>query len=215
MTKLITTITKSFDNAIGRSLQLMGTFSMKIRLRTATHARIGANAVSNGFAFIRCKKGASITIGNNLKLNNGERFNSIGRQSQCVIAVRANATLIIGNNVGISSSAIFCSQKITIGDNVKIGGNVCIYDTDFHSLDYLARRDRPKDMESTLRREVVIGNDVFIGANSLILKGVSIGDRAIIGAGSVVTKSVPMDEIWAGNPARFIRKLPDLHHKVA
>ena len=54
---------------------------------------------------------------------------------------------------------------------------------------------------------VTIGDDVFIGAHSTILKGVTIGDRAIIGACSVVTKNVPDDEIWAGNPARFIRKM--------
>ena len=55
----------------------------------------------------------------------------------------------------------------------------------------------------------MIGNDVFIGTNSLILKGVEIGDRSIIGAGSVVTKSVPASEIWAGNPAVFLRKIDE------
>ena len=54
---------------------------------------------------------------------------------------------------------------------------------------------------------IVIGNDVFVGANSIILKGVTIGDRAIIGAGSIVTKDIPKDEVWAGNPAKFIRKI--------
>ncbi|MEI3417887.1 MAG: DapH/DapD/GlmU-related protein [Blautia sp.] len=54
---------------------------------------------------------------------------------------------------------------------------------------------------------VVIKNGVFIGANSIILKGVTIGEKAIIGAGSVVTRSIPDGEIWAGNPARFIRKI--------
>ena len=52
-----------------------------------------------------------------------------------------------------------------------------------------------------------IENNVFIGANSMILKGVKIGDRSIIGAGSVVTKNVPSDQIWAGNPAKFIREI--------
>lgn len=55
---------------------------------------------------------------------------------------------------------------------------------------------------------MTIGNDVFIGAHSTILKGVTIGDKAIIGAGSVVAKSVPAGEIWAGNPARFIGMAP-------
>ena len=53
---------------------------------------------------------------------------------------------------------------------------------------------------------VIIGNDVFIGTNSLILKGVEIGDRSLLES-SVVTKSVPTSEIWAGNPAVFLKKL--------
>ena len=54
---------------------------------------------------------------------------------------------------------------------------------------------------------VVIGGNVFIGARCIILKGVTIGENSIIGAGSVVTKSIPANEIWAGNPAKFIRKI--------
>ncbi len=54
--------------------------------------------------------------------------------------------------------------------------------------------------------KVTIGNGVFIGLNTLIVNAVSIGDNAVVGAGSVVTKDIPADEIWAGNPARFIRK---------
>ena len=54
---------------------------------------------------------------------------------------------------------------------------------------------------------VIIEDTVFIGAKCIILKGVTIGQNSIVGAGSVVTKSIPADEIWGGNPAKFIRKL--------
>ena len=54
---------------------------------------------------------------------------------------------------------------------------------------------------------VIIGNNVFIGMDSLILKGVTIGDYAIVAARSVVTKSIPAGEVWGGNPAKFIRKI--------
>ena len=54
---------------------------------------------------------------------------------------------------------------------------------------------------------ITIGNDVFIGAKSIILKGVTIGENSVIGAGSIVTKSVPANQIWAGNPAKFIKNI--------
>ena len=60
---------------------------------------------------------------------------------------------------------------------------------------------------------VEIANDVFIGARSMILKGVHIGNGAVIGAGSVVTKNIPEYEIWAGNPAILVRRMYDERKK--
>ncbi|MDZ4200271.1 MAG: acyltransferase, partial [Kiritimatiellia bacterium] len=95
-------------------------------------------------------------------------------------------------------------NRITIGNHVRLGGNVRIFDHDFHSLDP-EKRQGGEDFTDVQTAPVTIGNDVFIGANALILKGVTLGDRAIIGAGSVVTCRVPAGEIWAGNPARKIQ----------
>jgi acetyltransferase-like isoleucine patch superfamily enzyme len=104
---------------------------------------------------------------------------------------------------------VFSSRNdIRVGSNVKIGGNARIYDHDYHALDYLSRRDPEQDFDQEKSAPVVIGDDVFIGANSIILKGVTIGDRSIIGAGSVVSlKDIPPDSLVAGNPARIIRNL--------
>ena len=96
-------------------------------------------------------------------------------------------------------------RRVTIGNHVKLGGNVRIYDHDYHSLDYLDRRDGAKDQPNCRSKPIVIGDDVFIGTSAIVMKGVTIGDRAIIGAGSVVTKDVPADEIWGGNPARRLK----------
>ena len=54
--------------------------------------------------------------------------------------------------------------------------------------------------------EITVGNDVFLGTNCIISKSIKIGDNAIIGAGSIVTKDIPANEIWAGNPAKFIKR---------
>lgn len=121
------------------------------------------------------------------------------------IYVREGAELIINDHVGLNGVMIFCQNKITIGNNASIGGACRIFDTDHHSLDPFERRD-PVLNGNCKTAPVIIGDDVFIGTNSLILKGVTIGNRSVIGAGSVVTKDIPADEIWGGNPAKFIRK---------
>ena len=102
-----------------------------------------------------------------------------------------------------------CSQSsIYIGKHVMLGGGVKIYDTDFHSVNYLERRDIENDNNRTTK-PVVIEEDAFIGAGSIILKGSYIGARSVIGAGSVVSGKIPSGEVWAGNPARFIRKIEE------
>ena|SRR3569833_1305243 len=166
---------------------------------------VGKNLKSAGVPVIDVWERGKFSIGDNFSMNNGGRFNIIGRQQPCYFIVYNDAVLKIGDNVGISATALICFKGITIGNNVKIGGNVAIYDTDFHSLDKNYRRNGADDVKNTQCREVVIEDDVFIGAHSIILKGVTIGEGAIIGAGSVVAKSIPKNEIWAGNPAKFIK----------
>ena len=131
----------------------------------------------------------------------------LGFPQPCQIVVTDGAELIIGKNVGMSQAAIICHHSITIGDNVKIGGGVKIYDTNFHSLNPEIRRIREWDMREKKCRPVVIEHDAFIGAGAIILSGVTIGENSIVAAGSVVSKSIPANEIWGGNPARFIKKV--------
>lgn len=150
-----------------------------------------------------------IKIGENFRMNNGLAANTIGFATPCVLVANC-ANLVLGNNVGISQTVLFAyGADITIGNNVLMGGGVKIYSTDFHSLDYINRRKTETDGPNRKSAPVFIGNDVFIGAGAIILKGVSIGDRSIIGAGSVVTKSIPSDCIAAGNPCNVIRFLKE------
>ena len=103
-------------------------------------------------------------------------------------------------------------EKIIIGDNVRIGGDCIIMDTDAHNLDYKIRTSRKTnengesiDVLSAKSKPIIIENDVLIGTRCIILKGVTIGARSIIGSGSVVTKSIPADCIAAGNPCKVIK----------
>lgn len=156
-----------------------------------------------------------VRIGKRLRVNSGDNYNVIGRQQRCIFWVEGDLT--IKDNVGISSSAIICNHQVTIGNNVVIGGNTVIYDTDFHSLNANLRNDPEQDRGNARWAPVVIGDNVFIGAHSTILKGVIIGDNSIIGACSVVSKNIPANEIWAGNPAVFIKSSvqhnPDLNQQ--
>lgn len=164
---------------------------------------------TNGIPIVEVprKNGGRIIIGNNLHMNNGHAANNIGFTSRCVLSAIGGATLTMGENIGMSQTAIWAvDADITIGRNTQLGGGVKIYSSDFHSMSYIDRRD-PEGADKDNRRSapVVIGDDCFIGAGTIILKGITIGARTIIGAGSIVTKSIPADCVAAGNPCRIIK----------
>ena len=161
---------------------------------------------TGGTPYVMVARGGKLSIGKNFAMNNGIKHNPIGCPQPCTFFVDRTATLSIGDNVGISQTALVAIDDITIGNNVKIGGGVCIYTTDFHSLDPLIRKTKD-DMKNRAKKPVAIKDNAFIGARSIILKGVTVGENSIVGAGSVVTKSIPDNQIWAGNPARFIRNV--------
>lgn len=164
------------------------------------------NFTTTGSPYVMVARGGTFKIGNQFSMNNGIKGNPIGSYGRCTFFVDRNATLTIGERVGISQTAIICHESITIGNYVKIGGGVKIYDTDFHSLDPIIRASK-EDILHKAKAPVVIKDHAFIGAFSIILKGVTIGENAIVGAGSVVTKSIPDNQIWAGNPAKFIKNI--------
>jgi len=145
-------------------------------------------------------------IGKNLLIRSGFEHNPTGiNGGGFILTIESGAKLIIGHNVGISNSTIYCRRSISIGNDCLIGTDCKIYDSDFHSVNYLHRISKPEVLGKSY--PVKIGNSVFIGTSVIILKGVSIGDRSVIGAGSVLSTSVPADELWAGNPAVRIRSL--------
>ena len=93
--------------------------------------------------------------------------------------------------------------KVKIGDNVLCAPNVGIY-TAGHPIHH-----EPRNLGWEYGFSITIGNNVWIGANAIILPGVTIGDNVVVGAGSVVTKDIPNDCIVTGNPAKVLRKITD------
>jgi len=128
-------------------------------------------------------------------------YNSIGVFQPVLINAFGKGSVIeIGDDVGISGCSITAHRRITIGNRVLIGSGVLITDSDAHPINPAFRQDA----HYIGIAPVEIGDDVFLGARAIILKGVHIGNGAVVGAGAVVTKDVPPFAIVAGNPAREI-----------
>ena len=159
-----------------------------------------------GIPYVHISLNARCMIGENFKMNSGAKYSDSGVNGKCRIEVRDTAILTIGNNVGMSDVTITCHESITIGNNVLLGVGAQIRDTDNHSLNP-EDRINGLDWKNKKSAPIIIKDNVFIGAYSFILKGVNVGSNSIIGACSVVTKNIPDNEIWAGNPARFIKSI--------
>lgn len=151
-------------------------------------------------------KTAKMTVGKNFNLVSSHLINPLCTHPSS-ISVGDGAVVCFGDNVGMSSPTIWIRKSLIVGNNVNFGGGTVVLDSDAHSLNYLDRRDGTEDMANRVDKGIVIEDDVLIGMNSIILKGVHIGARSIIGAGSVVAKDIPCDCIAAGNPARVIKMI--------
>jgi acetyltransferase-like isoleucine patch superfamily enzyme len=165
------------------------------------HVRYGSGLKINGR--ICLDSNGILQIGNRVTINSSLKSNPIGGDAKTFINVHRGAKLIIGDRVGMSNSTVYCTREIIISDDVAIGGSCKIYDTDFHSIYF---KDRCLDGNINIPKAAVfIGKGCWLGANVTILKGVKIGEYSVIGAGSVVAQDIPPNQVWAGNPARFIK----------
>lgn len=143
----------------------------------------------------------SFKIGKNLIVNSSLSANPTSFGNRTAIVVEGH--LQIGDNVGISNASIYCTNDISIGNDVLIGSNTKIFDTDFHDKLY-SRRIATADTHVS-KGVVKIESGVFIGANCIIGKNVTIHEGAVVGAGAVLAnKTVPAGTIWAGNPAKQV-----------
>jgi serine acetyltransferase len=117
--------------------------------------------------------------------------------SGCKIVVDTGATLKLGSGGMNSHSSILCFNHIEIGNDVHIADNVIIRDSDNHNI---------VDSTTESSKPIIVGDHVWIGMNSIILKGVNIGHNSIIAAGSVVCRDIPDNTLAGGVPAKVIRE---------
>lgn len=152
---------------------------------------------------------AQIEIGDNVTINSAPWANPIGTGDKTYFQMLDGAKVKIGNGCGVSNAAFTCATEIVLEDNVLLGSGCKLYDTDFHALDYAERIKGNYSGAPIKTKPIRICEGAFIGAGTYIMKGVNIGKHSIVGAGSIVTKDIPDNEIWAGNPAKFIRKIEE------
>lgn len=155
---------------------------------------------------------AKLIIGEDVTFNSASWANPIGCGNRVYFQLLKNSKLVIGDRCGISNTAFTCAESITLGNDILIGAGCKIYDTDFHPIMSKYRYGKFEDSSQVKTKPIIIEDGAFLGAASIILKGVHIGKNSIIGAGSVVASDVPSGEIWAGNPARYIRKVEQAYH---
>ena len=124
------------------------------------------------------------------------------------IHIYKGATLAIGNNSYINEGAkVYCAKNITIGSDCAIAFDTKILDTDTHFI----FKDENVINEN---REVIIGNNVWVGANSFILKGTHIDNNVIIGACSLVSANLNSNKIYVGTPAKEVKSFDRWGYKV-
>lgn len=167
---------------------------------------VGKNLATSGRCSFKARSAGSIRIGNDVRLLAGWRTNRVGLSSPVLLQTFADGLIEIGDSSGGSAVVLSSRSRISVGKHVNLGGNVRIYDHDFHALDHEKRRLSLEEQEPCIRTlPVEIGDDVFIGANAMILKGVRLGARAIVSAGAVVFKGdYPPDSLLSGNPATVV-----------
>jgi carbonic anhydrase/acetyltransferase-like protein (isoleucine patch superfamily) len=158
-----------------------------------------------GMPIIQRHRGSLISLDDEVELRSWTRSNPLVPQHPVVLSTRTPfAQIKIGAGTGMTGTTIVAAEYIEIGKRVLLGANTTIMDTNFHPLTPAGRRE---NILNGKHAPVVINDDVFIGMNSVILKGVTIGAGAVIGAGSVVTRDVAPGWLAAGNPARPVKLL--------
>jgi acetyltransferase-like isoleucine patch superfamily enzyme len=155
-----------------------------------------------GLPVIQRHRQSRISIGPRVNLRSSLRSNPLAPNHPVVLSTRRPGSIItIGEDFAMTGGTICADTHIAIGDRVQIGANSIIIDTDFHPLSIHTRITAPNVGKSS---PTIIEEDVFVGANCMILKGVRLGKGCVIAAGSVVSHSIPSFALAGGVPATVI-----------
>ncbi|MGH9966927.1 MAG: acyltransferase [Pyrinomonadaceae bacterium] len=165
--------------------------------------QVGLRCRFVGRPVIQLAPGARISLGDDVRINSRFDSNAAGIAHPTILAAMEEGSSIeIGNGSGISGASIVARERVRIGERVLVGAGACIWDTDFHPLDPLSRREH--QTRGARRAPITIEDEAFIGGRAIVLKGVRIGRGAVVGAAALVIKDVAAGDIVAGNPAQVV-----------
>ena len=188
-------IYQQYSLAVGKCCLVLAKFIFGNRLKIS-----GSYKVWGWVRFLIHGKG-SIEIGSNFHAVSSRKRSIITLFSPCHLTVIGNGKIFIGEHVGLNGTTIVAKKHISIGDNTMVGPNTIIIDHDSH-------QPWPPESRWSLpgrSSDIVIQNDVWIGMNCIIMKGINIGRGAVIAAGSIVVADVDANSLYAGNPAKKIK----------
>jgi len=172
---------------------------------TCNNIQIGSDVIFFGMPILDVNKKSKITIGNKVVLCSRNENTALGVSKPVIIRTMSpDSVVTIGAESGVSGATICAMESVTIGKECLLGSDVMIFDNDFHSLDPNGRRHAKVGINVSA---VEIADNVFIGARTIVMKGVSIGENSVIGAGSIVVSNIPANVIAAGNPCKVIKSL--------
>lgn len=187
-----------------RILVYLWTKLVTIKLYFASNIKIAAGLRFNGTPLIDIRRGSQLSIGKGVMLNSRNKGYHINMHSPVkLFADRPGAKIEIGDKTRIHGTCIHAFNSIKIGKSCLIAANCQIIDGNGHDLSFPDIENRINT--DGISKPVVIEDNVWIGANSIILPGVTIGKGSVIAAGSVVTKDIPPMVVAGGNPVKIIK----------
>ena len=165
---------------------------------------LGGKINVSGIPVLFFKKDGRLILGNNVSLKSNKRSYHLHMHSPVkIMADRPGAVIEIGDNTRINGSCIHAYKKISIGKNCLIAANCQIFDGSGHDLSFPDVANRINTIGDA--KPIIIEDNVWIGANCIILPGVRIGQGSVISAGSVVHKDIPEMCVAAGNPVKVVK----------
>ena len=165
--------------------------------------KMGKEVVFIGSPYVRRSPLSTIIIGDKCRFRSDSTSNLVGVNRRCLLNTHKEGAVIkIGTRSGFSGVVISAMERIEIGDNLLCGANVLITDFDFHFVDPSKRQ-----IPGSKSAPVIIEDNVWLGINTVVLKGVRIGENSVIAANSLVIKDIPPNVIAGGNPCKVIKEL--------